>query len=79
MHSVPEDNSYLSKQCRPFTVDLHHLPNFHLHRYVLLTEPESESGSEVIKKQTCSTQLSINFILLINVKMPTMNSAEHEI
>ena len=30
------------------------------------------SGPEVIKKFACSTQLSKKFILLINVKMPTI-------
>ena len=30
-----------------------------------------EPGSEVIKHFSCSTQLSMNFFLLINVKMPT--------
>ena len=30
------------------------------------------SGPEVIKKISCSTQLSTKFILLINVKMPTI-------
>ena len=30
------------------------------------------SGSEVIKLFPCSTQLSTKFILLINVKMPTI-------
>ena len=29
-------------------------------------------GPEVIKLCSCSTQLSIKFILLINVKMPTL-------
>ena len=29
------------------------------------------SGPEVIKLFSCSTQLSMRFILLINVKMPT--------
>ena len=29
-------------------------------------------GLEVIKKNSCSTQLSTKFILLINVKMPTI-------
>ena len=29
-------------------------------------------GSEVIKLFSCSTQLSMKFILLINVKMPTI-------
>ena len=32
----------------------------------------SNSGPEVIKLLTCSTQLSTKFILLINVKMPTI-------
>ena len=31
-----------------------------------------ETGPEVIKKMSCSTQLSTKFILLINVKMPTI-------
>ena len=30
------------------------------------------SGPEVIKLFSCSTQLSLKFILLINVKMPTI-------
>ena len=30
------------------------------------------SGSEVIKLFSCSAQLSLKFILLINVKMPTI-------
>ena len=30
------------------------------------------SGPEVIKLFSCSTQLSMKFFLLINVKMPTM-------
>ena len=30
------------------------------------------SGPEVIKHFTCSTQLSMKFILLVNVKMPTI-------
>ena len=29
------------------------------------------SGPEVIKLFSCSTQLSMKFVLLINVKMPT--------
>ena len=29
-------------------------------------------GPEVIKPFSCSTQLSMNFFLLINVKMPTI-------
>ena len=35
-------------------------------------EPTSRSGPEVIKLFSCSTQLSMNFFLLINVKMPTI-------
>ena len=31
-----------------------------------------EPGPEVIKLFSCSTQLSINFFLLIDVKMPTI-------
>ena len=31
----------------------------------------SETGPEVIKKFSCSTELSITIFLLINVKMPT--------
>ena len=31
-----------------------------------------KTGPEVIKLFSCSTQLSTNFILLINVKMPTI-------
>ena len=32
----------------------------------------ADTGSEVIKLFPCSTQLSTKFILLINVKMPTI-------
>ena len=32
---------------------------------------DSRPGPEVIKLFSCSTQLSMRFILLINVKMPT--------
>ena len=32
----------------------------------------SRSGPEVIKLFSCSTQQSMKFILLINVKMPTI-------
>ena len=32
----------------------------------------NSSGSEVIKLFSCSTQLSMKFFLLINVKMPTI-------
>ena len=31
-----------------------------------------QSGPEIIKLVSCSAQLSINFFLLINVKMPTI-------
>ena len=33
---------------------------------------EIRTGPEVIKLFSCSTQLSMNFIMLINVKMPTI-------
>ena len=33
---------------------------------------EGSSGPEVIKLFSCSTQLSMKFFLLINVKMPTI-------
>ena len=33
---------------------------------------KSPSGPEVIKLFSCSTQLSMEFFLLINVKMPTI-------
>ena len=35
-------------------------------------ETSTGSGLEVIKLFSCSTQLSMKFILLINVKMPTI-------
>ena len=34
--------------------------------------PRGRPGPEVIKKISCSTQLSMEFFLLINVKMPTI-------
>ena len=34
--------------------------------------PVCKPGPEVIKKKLCSIQLSRKFILLINVKMPTI-------
>ena len=34
--------------------------------------PPFSPGPEVIKLFSCSTQLSVKFVLLINVKMPTM-------
>ena len=36
----------------------------------------SKPGPEVIKLFSCSTQLSITFFLLINVKMPTIVEQE---
>ena len=36
------------------------------------TKTELRSGPEVIKLFPCSTQLSMKFFLLINVKMPTI-------
>ena len=38
---------------------------------VLIRQRFAESGPEVIKLFSCSTQLSMKFFLLINVKMPT--------
>ena len=47
-----------------------------LARYFILQDFSREeaicSGPEVIKLFSCSTQLSTKFILLINVKMPTI-------
>ena len=40
--------------------------------YDLCKESEPRSGPEVIKLFSYSTQLSTKFILLINVKMPTI-------
>ena len=34
-------------------------------------EFNSQLGSQVLKKNSCSTQLNMKFFLLINVKMPT--------
>ena len=39
---------------------------------VLLDTPGILPGPKVIKNFSCSTQLSMKFFLLINVKMPTM-------
>ena len=39
---------------------------------VILASSWQKPGPEVIKLFTCSTHLSMNFILLINVKMPTI-------
>ena len=33
---------------------------------------QEQSGPQVIKLFTCSTQLSMKFFLLINIKMPTI-------
>ena len=45
---------------------------FHSVNYLVENIKASTSGSEVMKKKSCSTQLSTEFILLINVKMPTI-------
>ena len=37
-----------------------------------LAEGDVNSGPKVIKLYSCSTQLSTKFIMLINVKMPTI-------
>ena len=39
---------------------------------ISMKECLSDPGPEVIKLFSCSTQLGIKFILLINVKMPTI-------
>ena len=40
-------------------------------KYMCLAQ-EHKPGPEVIKHFSCSTQLRLKFILLINVKMPTI-------
>ena len=51
---------------------------------VARTTTNDRSGPEVINLFSCSTQLSINFVLLINFKLQTiansflLNIAEHE-
>ena len=40
--------------------------------YYKLRASSEDSGPEVIKLFSCSTQLSMNFFLLINVEMPTI-------
>ena len=40
--------------------------------YCYLSKPNETHGPEVIKLFSCSTQLSMKFFLLINVKMPTI-------
>ena len=37
-----------------------------------------ESGLEIFKEISCFTQMSMNLILLINVKMPTNNLTKHK-
>ena len=39
---------------------------------VKISNGSLQSGPEVIKLFSCSTQLSMKFFLLINVKMPTI-------
>ena len=34
--------------------------------------PEKQAGPEVMQLYSCSNQLSVDFFLLINVKMPTI-------
>ena len=46
-------------------------PTFFLAKLVMSTNVEP-SGPEVVKLFSCSTQLSMKFIMLINVKMPTI-------
>ena len=40
--------------------------------HIKLVAGETSSGPEVLKKISCSTQLSMKFFLPINVKMPTI-------
>ena len=52
-----------------------HLSKCHIvgnHMSQLICEIWKKIWPEVIKKKSCSTQLSTKFILLINVKMPTI-------
>ena len=51
----------------PSAFDPHHEKNCLWH-----FKTDGSPGPEVIKTFSCSTQLSMNFILLINVKMPTI-------
>ena len=54
------------------------IPLTHLHHWAAVCKPETGLGlngracPKVIKFFPCSTQLSTKFILLINVKMPTI-------
>ena len=53
------------------------VPTCYMVKGVILNIPKSSSNTllnrpEVIKLYSCSTQLSMKFILLINVKMPTI-------
>ena len=43
-----------------------------MHTYLLFPYCENTTAPRVIKLFPCSTQLSTKFILLINVKMPTV-------
>ena len=40
--------------------------------YIVKSPLKAFTGPEVIKLSSCSTQLSMEFFLLINVKMPTI-------
>ena len=48
------------------------IPRFVVMRWYMNILTQKRLGSEVIKLFSCSTQLNMNFILLINVKMPTV-------
>ena len=52
--------------CSLFVIDVQN--DFRLYLYTMKTE----AGPEVIKLFPCSIQLSTKYILLINVKMPTI-------
>ena len=49
-------------------------PFFYGNFVPMIQEEQKRYGPEVIKRFSCSTQLRLKFILLINVKMPTKTS-----
>ena len=49
-----------------------------LDKYFCFNDKRQKPGREVIKLFSCSTQLSMKFFLLINVKMPSINIYERE-
>ena len=47
--------------------------------YVIFNSISARPGPEVIKLFSCSTQMSMKFFLLINVKMPTIMNRKNSI